>query len=277
MSCVKKVLALHDMSGFGRCALTVVVPVLSSFGIQAVPVPTAVLSTHTGGFDSMAFLDLTDFMKDTLRHYKTLDLSFDSIYTGFLGSEEQADVVKEYISTFKTNENVVIVDPAFADDGKLYSTITKGMVSEMQKLISEADLITPNYTEAMFLLEESMKNNVSYDSAVKSVKKLSKFGPEYTVVTGIPCDEKILTVGYNKKNDDIISCFSERAGISYPGCGDLFASCLCGHMLSGSEFEKGVQCTVSFIDCTIDLAVSEGDAPRNGIPFEKFLKKLGKT
>ena len=147
------VAAVHDMSCVGRCALTVVIPALAAMGVQPVPLPTAVLSTHTGGYKNMAVRDLTDYIPECIDHWKTLDLKLDAIYSGYLASVEQADMVRSLI-TWQKKENgaLVIVDPVMGDEGKLYSAIPQNMPSYMKKLCDEADLITPNLTEASLML-----------------------------------------------------------------------------------------------------------------------------
>lgn len=270
---VKSVLAIHDMSGFGRCALTVVIPMLSSFGLQAVPVPTAVLSTHTGGFTDFSFYEMTSFMKETLSHYKSLGLSFDCIYSGYLGNEAQADITAEYIKAFGDGK-LVVVDPAFGDDGKLYSNLNRGMVDEMRKLITYADVITPNFTEAAFLLGENPQVEISASEAEEWSKKLSGFGPRYSVITGIHSGDNILTVGYNKNNDCTTVISSQKYPASYPGCGDVFASFVVGCMLSGKLFENAVSEASGFVSKSIEMAAEEKTPVRNGLPFEVFLKKF---
>ena len=271
---VKSVLSIHDLSGFGRCALTVVIPVLSSFGLQAVPVPTAVLSTHTGGFTGFSYRDMTDFMLETLRHYKELSLNFDCVYSGFLANENQAEITAEYINTFG-KDCLVVVDPAFGDDGKLYSTLNMKMVEEMTKLITHADVITPNFTEAAFILGKDPLLNISQNEALSWAKKLSGFGPSYSVITGVHTEEnKILTVGYNKKTDDSFVVSSDKYPGSYPGCGDVFTSFLTGCMLSGDDIKTAAEKSVNFIGKSIILAGKSGKPIRNGLPFEAILKKF---
>lgn len=271
MSKIPTVLAIHDMSGFGRCALTVVMPVLSAFGIQTVPVPTAVLSTHTGGFTDFADVDLTDFMRGTFEHYKSLGLSFDCVYSGYLASARQAEIVKDFINTFGKGKTVV-VDPAFADDGQLYSTVTESLVEGMRGLVSSADIITPNYTEASIILKRKIKTNVSEDEAFGIAGGLLDFGCTTAVVTGIPSGDKIFTVIVS---DGIGECISQkRINASYPGCGDLFTSLMTGFIVNGKNIEESVRFSADFVEKSIIEAEKNNEAVRNGLPFEKFLKKF---
>ena len=148
---VKRVAAIHDLSGFGRASLTVVIPILSTMGVQVCPLPTAVLSTHSK-FEDFHFIDLTGEMSDYIRHWKQLGISFDAVYSGFLGSPRQIDIVTDFIDHFSQQDQLVIVDPVLGDNGALYGPLNKDMVTEMQSLIKQADIITPNITEASLLL-----------------------------------------------------------------------------------------------------------------------------
>ena len=271
LSKIPTVLAIHDMSGFGRCALTVVVPVLSSFGIQAVPVPTAVLSTHTGGFTGFASVDLTEYMSGTLRHYKTLGLDFDCIYSGYLANAQQAEIVRSFIGAFGTGKRVV-VDPAFADDGELYSTVTDELVDGMRGLVSSAEIITPNYTEASMILKRGIKQSLTEEEAVSLGQDLLGLGCNTAVVTGVPSGEKILTAVVSKTENEIIS--QKRIHVSYPGCGDLFASAMTGSIMQGRGIVDSVCFSAELVEKSIIEAEKLGDPVRNGLPFEKFLKKF---
>ena len=147
-----RVAAIHDMSGFGRCSLTVAIPVLSAMGLQCCPLPTAFLSTHTGGFEGFSFLDMTDEMPKVAAHWKTLDLDFQCIYSGFLGSERQIRIVSEFIREFRKPDTVVVVDPVMGDHGQVYQTYTPAMCEGMVHLAEQVDVIVPNLTEAALLL-----------------------------------------------------------------------------------------------------------------------------
>jgi len=179
LSVSKKVVAIHDLSGFGRCSLTVIIPILSAMGIQVCPVPTAILSTHTGGFDNMVFKDLTDYISLCYQHYKSLNLEFDAIYSGFLASSAQIDCCFEF---FRGSEGdagfsnaLKIVDPVMGDNGKPYKTYTKELCSRMNELVSIADIITPNLTEAAILLDEDYSPNLNQETAQEWLKRLCEY------------------------------------------------------------------------------------------------------
>ena len=147
-----RVAAIHDMSGFGRCSLTIVLPVLSAMGIQCCPLPTAFLSTHTSGFQGFTFLDMTDEMSRVAAHWKALDLDFQAIYSGFLGSGRQIGIVEGFLRDFRKADTLVVVDPVMGDHGRVYQTYTPAMCAGMARLAERADVITPNLTEAALML-----------------------------------------------------------------------------------------------------------------------------
>ena len=159
---LKRVAAIHDISGFGKCSLTVALPIISAAGIETSVIPTAVLSTHTGGFTGFTYRDLTEDIMPIVDHWKTLDITFDGIYTGFLGSFEQVHLIEQTIDKLKTEKTVVVIDPVMADNGELYAIFSKEFPKEMAKLCKKADLLIPNLTEASLLLEEPYMADGTY-------------------------------------------------------------------------------------------------------------------
>ena len=179
----RRVAAIHDISGFGRCSLTVIIPTLSAMGVQTCPVPTAVLSTHTGGLGDVAMRDLTDFIPAALEHYKNLHLDFDAVYTGFLGSQAQIDHCLEFFKAFP--KALIVVDPVMGDHGKPYKTCDKALQQRMGELVRAADIITPNLTEAYILLGQDYDFGPMTHSHAKSLlARLSEKGPSMVVITG---------------------------------------------------------------------------------------------
>ena len=172
-SLVKKVAAIHDLSGYGRASLTTIIPILSNMKVQVCPVPTAILSTHTGGFEGYSFIDLTDYMQEHIAHWKRLDLEFDCIYSGFLGSPKQIEIVADFIDYFGKKSKFIVVDPVMGDNGKLYSTMDNEMVVGMRKLIKKADIITPNFTEVMYLLGKEYDKNIDIEKVKEYLKEFS--------------------------------------------------------------------------------------------------------
>ncbi len=277
----RRICAIHDLSCFGRCALTVILPVLSAMGYQAVPVPTALLSTHTGGFENMHFLDLTSSMDKIEEHFGALGLTFDAIYSGFLGSEAQIDEVEKYIDSFSSGASLVFVDPVMGDDGKLYSTYTDELMRGMKRLCHRADIITPNLTEAFFLAGREYRDTSSctHDEALLVARSLCEsmrdFGNKKIVITGIPYEnDSFATYGYQAETGDEYFYTVKRIKRSYPGTGDLFASLLLGRLLSGEDFYPSLVYASDFVGRVMEYS-SQFDTPlREGVAFEAFLGEL---
>ena len=278
----KRVLAVHDLSGFGRCALTVIIPVLSVMGTAVVPMPTALLSTHTGGFTDLTFLDLSDTMGPALEHYQALDLKFDSIYTGFLGSAAQIDTVCRAIDMFGGG-CPVLVDPVMGDDGKIYATYTDEMCTRMRELCHKADIITPNITEAYLLCGEEYRDvakmpvSEALDEAIRLKNKLIEaFGTEKLALTGIELsDDRIATVSYDRCADKHEKVhIIERVHCGYPGTGDLFASALLGKLLCGEDFHSAVEFSGRIVSDMIADTAKYDTPSREGLRLEKNLYRL---
>lgn len=273
-----KVAAIHDLSCFGRCALTVIIPTLSALGIQSVPLPTALLSTHTGGFENMFFSDLSREMDEISQHFSELDMKFDSIYSGFLGSEAQIARVAKFIDDFAKKDAPILVDPVMGDDGTLYSTYTKELGEGMKQLVKKADIITPNYTEACFLTGTPYRPTSEMDegeiekTALELIRKLLEFGEKKIAVTGFETKENIITYGYV---DGV--CFTDKAprkAASYPGTGDIFASALLGYFLGGESFEDATHKACAFTAKVIEYTMNFDTPHREGVMLEPCLKYL---
>ena len=273
MKPVKTAAVIHDLSGVGRCALTVVLPVLSAMGIQACPVPTAVLSTHTGGFDNMASVDLTDLMGDYLAHWRSLGLRFDAVYSGYLANCAQADHVMRLM---RENGGLNVVDPVMGDEGEIYSALPEAIVEEMRRLCSGADVITPNLTEAALLLGESYTEAPRTDGQIEyMLRGLSKLGAKRVVLTGVPKADGRMANAYMTQGDRMHGEIAfERLGVQYPGTGDLFASVLTGAMVQGAELSKAVERAAEFVYRAIEVTIPVKTEPRMGVQFEKILHVL---
>ena len=266
--------AIHDLSGFGRCALTVVIPTLSAMGIQVIPLPTALLSTHTGGYEGFTFLDLTDQMEKISNHWSELDLKFNSIYSGFLGSEDQVDTVICFIDRFKGDNTIVLIDPVMGDNGVLYATITDGMRDKMKSLAKYADILTPNITEAFFLLDmpvtdptEELVNDMLY--------RLSDLGAEKVVITGIHINDGYVgTASYDKTGGTPILYNRKSIHKHYPGTGDIFSSVLLGKMMLGYDLTSAARAASDFTHDVIADTAQYNLPERNGVLLEKNLRKL---
>lgn len=274
---VPRVAAIQDISGFGRCSLTVITPILSCMGVQVCPMPTAVLSTHTGGFKNIAFQDLTDNMENFIKHWEELGLSFDYIYTGFLGNEKQIDKVAHFCETFKrTGEEKIIVDPVMGDNGKLYSTYNEVMQRKMKDLIAYADIITPNVTEMCFLLGREYSTEPLSDEAIKEVlQALVKLGPKVVIITGVMMiDGRKANVAYDSKQDVFWKVPYDEVPAHYPGTGDAFASVLIGALSQGDSLPMAIDRATHFISLAIKTTYGYCTPSREGIMLEKVLPAL---
>lgn len=278
--------AIHDLSCYGRCALTVVIPTLSVMGYQVVPVPTALLSTHTGGFTDLHFCDLTTHMEQIAAHFSRLDVRFRSIYTGFLGSTEQIETVSRFLDDFASLPDVagkpplILIDPVMGDDGVLYSTYTNEMMCGMRQLSRRAQLLTPNLTEACFLTDTPYQDTSKLDEdkamafANLLLDKLTQLTEGRIVITGIHLLHGRLANLGRDENGTVFCITRKHAGKSYPGTGDLFASILLGSLLRGEGFEEACTLAADFI-CEVIYASSQIDAPvRNGVALEPLLWRL---
>lgn len=269
-----RVAAIHDLSGFGRCALTVIIPIISAMGIQCVAVPTAVLSTHTGGFNDFILRDTSDFLSPCCKHYKKLGVDMNAIYSGFLASEEQVDSCIEFFNTFPSA--LKIVDPVMGDDGTAYKTYTKGLIERTKELTAYADIITPNLTEAALLLDEKYPENLSEKDIRIWAERLCKKA-KAAVITGIPLDDgSFANASFDSKNGDFNLYRWERIPVSYPGTGDIFASVFTGCILKGYPLSEAVNYASAFCELAIKATKDNNEPVRNGVEFERVLGKLCK-
>ncbi|WP_097028307.1 pyridoxamine kinase [Clostridium peptidivorans] len=274
---IKRVAAIHDMSGFGKTSLTAIIPILSTMRIQVCPLPTAILSTHTGGFNDYTFVDLTDTMEAYIKHWKDLNLEFDSIYSGFLGSSRQIEIVEDFIDKFKKQGTLVVVDPVLADNGELYSTMDEEMVKNMRKLIKKAQIITPNFTEMALLLDKEYNRDISTEELKIWLKELSDMGPEVVIGTSMPedRDEKFTSViAYDKRHDKYwkVSCAFIPA--HYPGTGDIFSSVIVGSLLNGESIPVAIDRAVQFVNSAIKASYGFDYPEREGVLLENVLNNL---
>jgi pyridoxine kinase len=273
---VKKVAAIHDLSGCGRVSLTVAIPILSAMGIQVCPLPTAVLSSHTQ-YPGFTFLDLTEEMSRFVAHWKQLGLKFDAIYSGYLGSPKQASIVAELIDDFAGNGQLAVVDPVLGDNGRLYASLDEGMIEQMRVLIRKAGVITPNLTEMSMLLGKPYKEIVPIDELKEDLVLLSKYGPEIVIVTSVPEDQSAKTtsvVAYDKTSGRFwkVSCLYFPA--HYPGTGDTFTSVITGSLLQGDSLPIALDRAVQFILMGIRATFGYEYDNRDGILLERILPTL---
>lgn len=268
---VKRVAAIHDMSGIGRCSLTVVIPIISVMGIQCCPFPTAILSCQTM-YPEYSFLDFTEEMVKYEKVWNNLNAKFDCIYSGFLGSEKQIDIVLEFIEKHK--ESFVMIDPVMGDNGKLYKTYTKEMCNKVKKLVENADLVTPNITEAFILTERVLEHEVSLDTIELIAKEICDLGPKMTVITGIEVGHEICNLAYNKETNESFVVRAKYNKESYSGTGDIFSSIICGMLLNGHSLKEAVEKASKFIYEVVSYTKKCNGDRKEGVIFEPFLKEL---
>jgi len=275
----KRVAAIHDISCFGRCSLTVALPIISAAGIETAVIPTAVLSTHTGGISGYTFRDLTEDIIPIAEHWKSLNLEFDGFYTGFLGSFEQIDIVTEVCEKLRGNKTLLIVDPVMADNGVLYKIFPPNFPEGMRKLCSKANAIIPNITEAVFLLGEDYKEGpYTRDYIENLLRRLSALGPKQVVLTGVYFDSGSLgAASYDAETGEISYSFEKKIDGYFHGTGDVFGSALVAALLKGKPLPFATNTAVEFTVKSIERTKQAGTDIRFGVNFEEGLLELAKA
>ena len=271
----KQVLAIHDLSCVGRCSLTVALPILSACGIHASALPTALLSTHTGEFTGYTCLDLTAEMRGIIGHFETLPLRFDGVYSGFLGSFEQIELVGDVIGRYRREEGLVLVDPVMADQGQLYATYTREMAGGMGELCRLADVIVPNLTEACILLDAPYDPQPD-EAAVNHLLEglAAKFGCGQVIVTGVKRDGLFGAAGFCAKDGAFSYAGAEHLDQVFYGTGDVFASALMGAMVRGRSTGEATRIAVDFTHEAMLHTIKNGLPLRYGAAFEQALPGL---
>lgn len=268
---MKRIVTLQDISCVGKCSLTVALPIISAMGIEACPLPTALLSNHTA-FDSFQFFDLTDKMQKIHAEFKKQNFKFDGIYSAYLGSKEQVDIVSQFIDDFDT---LTLVDPVMGDHGKLYSGFDKEFPKVMRKLCSKANIIVPNITEAGFLL--------GYDSALEYktsielkgfMQRLCDIGPEICVITGVEFDNKLGAAIYNKTTDEFDVYLKDKISRTFHGTGDIFASVLFSSLINDMPIKDSLTLAVEFTYLSMEATIKNSDSSWYGVDFETVLPHL---
>jgi len=268
---MKRIMTIQDISCVGKCSLTVALPIISAAGVEAGVLPTAVLSTHTM-FSKYTFCDLTSEITPIADTFKALDIDFDAIYTGYLGSFEQLGLVEKFIADFKKNNTTVMIDPVMADNGVLYKGFTEEFAGAMAKLCGKADIVVPNLTEASFML--GIPYNPDYDEAyIKDVlKKLTGLGCPKAALTGISFEsDKIGVYYYDSEKDSYFSYYNEKLPVSFHGTGDIYASSALGAMMRGISTEASLAIAVDYtLECMKETMRDENHR-FYGVNFETAL------
>lgn len=272
---MKKIAAIHDLSCFGRASLTVAIPILSDMGFQVCPLPTAVLSAHSE-YEGYRSVDLSDFIPEIAGHWQEMGLQFDAIYSGYMASEHQIDLVSGFFDVFGREDNFITVDPVLGDHGKLYPGLNTRMIAGMKNLCGKADIITPNLTEAALILGREPKSRISLEEAAGWCERLSAEGPGRVIITSVPDDieGKLATVAYDRSADTAWSVSCEHIPAAYPGTGDAFASVIVGSILGGDSLPEALKRAVYFIHMGIKTTFAYGTTPLDGICQEEILPYL---
>ena len=275
----KRVLAVHDISCVGRCSLTVALPIISATGVECSVIPTAILSTHTGGFTGYTYRDLTEDIVPIVDHWKTLDLGFDAIYTGFLGSREQIEIVKDTIGRLRTDKTLAVIDPAMADNGKMYPIFDMAFAKEMGTLCALGDIIVPNITEACFMLgREYTEGPYTPEYIIGLMKDLCAMGAKKVVLTGVYFEEgKLGAATYDSETSKTSYCFRDVIPGYYHGTGDVYASALVAAMMNGRSLEDSASIAVDFTVGSIIRTRQAGSDVKYGVNFEAGLYDLTKV
>lgn len=272
----KKVAAFHDISGFGRCALTTAIPILSSCGIQCCPVPSAVLSAHTA-FKGVTFRDLTDDLDAFIKNWEEIGVRLDGVYSGYLGSEKQIEQVLALKKHCGKEDCILVVDPVMGDNGKAYSIVkNQSFVAAIRSLCSQADVITPNLTECALLLgmePDGYEGNI--EAAEKYMKMLAENGAEKVVITGLEKDGHLGAGFFDSLSGETGFVFHERVPVYFPGTGDLFTSVLTARLIgSGFSLKDAVHDAAYFVMECAAYTNDQGTPSIEGVQFEKLLYKL---
>ena len=271
---MKRVVTIQDISCLGKCSITVALPIISAMGIETAVIPTAVLSTHTQ-FKEFTFRDLTNDIPEIAKHWKKEKFKFDAIYTGYLGSIKQIEMLKTFFKDFKLDNNIIIVDPVMGDDGILYSGFDEKFAIEMKGFCKNADIIVPNITEACYMLQRKYKEKYTVEEIKEILIELSKLGPKYTILTGVSLkNNEIGVMSYNKKTNSFNSYFKEKIPIKCHGTGDIFSSTLVGAFVNNNSIEEAIKIAVDYVWETIADTYKENKENAYGVNFETKIPYL---
>ena len=284
---MKRVLTVQDISCVGTCSLTAAIPVISAMGIEVCPLPTAILSNHTA-FSSFSFLDLTDKIPEILNEWKKQGFHFDAIYTGYLGSIKQIDLVHKILDEFAQNDTLVVIDPCMADNGKLYTGFSQDFVKQMAKLCGRANVILPNMTEACFLVNQDYDFLVqTNESITKVMAKLLSLGAKQVILKGVEFSKEKIGVAYcsqklfdnnfstNENNMENMNIyFHHRYDENFHGTGDVFASAVTGALVLKKDIKDAVKIACDFVQESIECTLLNPNYNWYGVDFESALRNL---
>ena len=270
----KKVLTVQDISCFGQCSITVALPVLSACGVETAIMPSAILSTHTGGFSGFTFRDLTEDLPKIMEHWLKEGISFDAIYTGYLGSKRQIDIVKDLFNNLLKPDGKRIVDPAMADNGRLYTGFDDAFVKEMKTLIAAADIILPNMTEAALLSDSDIILENQSSDIMSIINKLRELGAKNVILKGIKNIEGKLGIAvYEGETDNMEIFYIDRIKKDAHGTGDCYAAAFTGSLIKGKSMREAVEIAAKFVSEAI-LKTVDDDSHWYGVKFERAIPVL---
>lgn len=271
---MKRIVTVQDISCVGKCSLTVALPIISAMGVEAAIIPTAVLSTHTM-FSGFTVKDLTDQIEPITNHWQNEKIAFDAIYTGYLGSFEQIDLMKKMFSEFRTDKSITFVDPAMGDHGKLYPAFDEKFAKHMATLCAEADIIVPNITEACFMTGTEYKESYDEDYVNDLLRKLSALGAKLSILTGVSFgDGKTGVMGYDSEKDETYYFCHEKLSSSYHGTGDIFSSTCLGALMRGFDWKKAIEIAALYTAECIRITMADGKLQWYGVHFEQAIPYL---
>ncbi len=273
---MKRILTVQDISCVGKCSLTVALPIISAMGVEAAVLPTAVLSTHTAFTKGFTFRDLTQDITPIAAHWKAENIDFDAIYTGYLGSFEQLDLMSTLFEDFKGDNTLLFVDPVMGDYGKLYPGFTPKFAKAMAQLCSKADIIVPNMTEAAFMLGIAYKGEGYNKPYVQDIlRRLTDLGAKCAVLTGVTFENgRVGVMAYDRTKDTFFEYYNDRVDASYHGTGDVFASTCVGALMRGKSLEDALTIAADYTAACIRMTEAEADHNWYGVNFESAVPHL---
>ena len=270
---MKRIVSIQDISCIGKCSETVALPIISSMGIETAILPTSILSTHTA-FKNFTFKNLTEECRKIINHWENEKFKFDLIYIGYTGTDEILDLVLKFIEKFKTDDNVVVFDPAMADHGKMYSGINETIIEKMKEVCKKADVLRLNLTESSLLTGEKYKENSSLEGNKKTAQKLTKLGPKTVIITGVEQNGKIGALGFD--GQAFYSNFETKYNANYHGTGDVFTSTLSGCLVKGKTLPEAINISTKFTTECVRLTFNDKNETKYGVNFEEALPFLMK-
>lgn len=269
----RKILTIQDISCYGSCSITVALPILASYGVETVILPSAILSTHTGGFNDIIIHDLTDEMNNIIDHWIKENIKFDCIYTGYISNSKQFDYILKCREKLLNPGGLLFVDPAMADNGVLYKGLDDSIITGMRKIVTYADYVIPNITEAALLSKVQYKDKYDNNYIEDLLKKLHSLGAKNVIITGVHNDNKLGASIYDGNN--IKTILSEKQPRSYHGTGDIFSSVVLGNILNNNSLEESIKDANDFVVASIKATIND-ESHSYGVKFENVLKNKWK-